>query len=189
RTAVLFIASALLLFSFGSETDPRHVPATGYREWKVYGGGSESIRYSKLDQINRSNVQKLETAWTFDTGDAFPGSEMQCNPVIAGGLLFATTPKLRVVALDAATGKLRWSFDPNDGSKITHAIRNRGVTYWEEGRDRRILFASRHFLYAPDARSGEQIRGFGKEGRVDVRGGLGRDPPNIWITGSTNCIV
>ena len=62
-----------------------------------------------------SNVQKLKVAWTFDTGDEFKGSEMQCNPIVVDGVLYATTPKLRVIALDAATGKLRWSFDPNDG--------------------------------------------------------------------------
>src|ERR1700674_835921 len=117
-----------------------------YRDWKVYGGGHENIRYSKLDRINRDNVTRLQVAWTYDTGDMFPGSEMECNPIIVNGLLFATTPKLRVIALDAATGKLRWSFDPNEGAKITHAIRNRGITYWGDGRDARILFVSRHYL-------------------------------------------
>src|SRR3972149_1844030 len=89
--------------------------ADRYREWKEYGGGPESIRYSSLDQVNRRNVHAIEVAWTYDTGDAFEGSEMQCNPIVAGGLLYATTPKLRVIALDAATGKLRWSFAPNEG--------------------------------------------------------------------------
>ena len=70
----------------------------------------ESTRYSTLDQINRENVQKLQVAWTFDTGDVFEGSEMQCNPIIVHGVLFATTPKLRVIALDAATGKQRCRF-------------------------------------------------------------------------------
>src|SRR5580692_2777696 len=111
-----------------------------YRDWKVYGGGPENIRYSKLDQINRDNVSRLQVAWTYDTGDVFPGSEMQCNPIVVDGLLFATTPKLRVIALDAATGALRWSFDPNEGAAITHAIRNRGLTYWSDGHDQRILF-------------------------------------------------
>src|ERR1700704_3976776 len=79
-----------------------------YRDWRVYGGGPENIRYSKLDQINRDNVSRLQVAWTYDTGDAFPGSEMQCNPIIVDGVLFASTPKLRVIALAAATGALRW---------------------------------------------------------------------------------
>ena len=66
--------------------------AEPFRDWTVYGGGPESIRYSSLDQINRGNVARLEVAWAFDTGDAFPDSEMECNPIIVNGLLYATTP-------------------------------------------------------------------------------------------------
>ena len=83
--------------------------ADPYRQWTVYGGGPDNIRYSSLDQINRGNVAKLAVAWTYDTGDAFQDSEMQCNPIVVNGVLYATTPKLRLIALDAATGKLRWS--------------------------------------------------------------------------------
>lgn len=182
-------STAILVLLAGAAEIPRHAPKSGYRDWKVYGGGPESIRYSNLDQINRANVQKLEVAWTYDTGDAFPASEMQCNPIVVNGLLFATTPKLRVIALDAATGKLRWSFDPNEGAKITHAIRNRGVTYWREGSDARILFVSRHYLYALDARTGDRITRFGDRGRVDLREGLGRDPRVISISASTPGII
>lgn len=181
--------TAILLLLAGAAEVPRHAHKSGYREWKVYGGGPESIRYSNLDQINRANVQKLVVAWTYDTGDAFPSSEMQCNPIVVNGLLFATTPKLRVIALDPTTGKLRWSFDPNEGAKITHAIRNRGITYWGDGRDARILFVSRHYLYALDARTGDRLTSFGDRGRVDLREGLGRDPREISISASTPGIV
>src|SRR5260370_37836324 len=98
-----------------------------YRDWRVYGGSPENIRYSKLDQINRDNVTRLQVAWTYDTGDAFPGSEMQCNPIVIDGVLYATTPKLRVIALDASTGKLLWSFDTNEGKKLVGKSRNRGL--------------------------------------------------------------
>jgi quinoprotein glucose dehydrogenase len=182
------LLALLLLPVYGAETQ-RHTPKTGYRDWKVYGGGPESIRYSNLDQINRDNVQKLAVAWTFDTGDAFDGSEMQCNPIVVNGLLIATTPKLRVIALDAATGKLRWSFDPNAGAKVSHAIRNRGVMYWSDGREQRVLFVSRHYLYALDARTGAQITGFGESGRVDLREGLGRDPREISISATTPGVI
>ena len=115
------LLALLLLPVYGAETQ-RHTPKTGYREWKVYGGGPESIRYSNLDQINRGNVAEARRS----PGLSIPatpstGSEMQCNPIVVNGVLFATTPKLRVIALDAATGKLRWSFDPNEGAKITHS--------------------------------------------------------------------
>src|SRR2546425_13221698 len=151
-------ASLLVLLAPFSASPKRVVPRTDYRDWKVCGGGPDNIHYSTLNQINRSNVHRLEVAWTYDTGDAFPDSVMQCNPIIVHGVLFATTPKLRVIALDAATGKQRWSFDPNDGAKITHAVRNRGVTYWEDGRDQRIFVGSRHYVYALDARTGELVR-------------------------------
>ena len=167
----------------------RRTPSTGYRGWPSYGGGSDDIRYSGLDQINRANVQKLEVAWTFDTGDAFSGSEMQCNPIMAHGLLFVTTPKLRVLALDAATGQMRWSYDPNGGAKTIRHVRNRGVTYWENGGDRRILFASRHYLYALNAMTGKLIPGFGDEGRVDLRQGLGRDPQEVSIEMTTPGVI
>lgn len=148
-----------------------------YRDWKVYGGSPENIRYSQLNQINRDNVKRLQAAWTYDTGDMFPGSEMQCNPIVVDGVLFATTPKLRVIALDAATGALRWSFDPGQRTKA----RNRGVTYWHQ----RIYFVAGHDLYSLDARTGKLIAGFGESGRVDLREGLGREPAAITISATT----
>jgi quinoprotein glucose dehydrogenase len=187
----LQLIPALLVFvgAAFSGSSLRHAPSAGYRGWPVYGGGSESIRYSNLDQINRDNVGQLRIVWIYETGDAFEGSEMQCNPIVVDGLLYASTPKLRIIALDAATGKLRWSFDPNDGVKITHSIRNRGVTYWSEGHDARILFVSRQWLYALDARTGALIAGFGQKGRVDLREGLGRDPREISISATTPGII
>jgi quinoprotein glucose dehydrogenase len=160
-------------------------PKPDYRSWKVYGGGPENIRYSRLNQINRDNVKRLEVAWTFDTGDASPGSEMQCNPIVVDGTLFATTPKLRVIALDAATGKLLWSFDPNEGRKAVGKSRNRGLAYWEG----RIYVTARHFLYSLDARTGKPIPDFGESGRVDLREGLGRDPTEITISATTPGVV
>src|SRR6266567_1191837 len=86
-----------------------------FRGWAYYGGSPENIHYSALKQINTANVQKLKIAWTFDSGDAFPGSDIECNPIVIDGVLYAATPKLRVVALQADTGKQIWSFDPLNG--------------------------------------------------------------------------
>ena len=72
------------------------------KDWSIYGGGPQSTRYSTLKQINRQNVRNLKVAWTFDSGDGYPGSEMQCNPIIVNGVLYATTPKVNVIALNAA---------------------------------------------------------------------------------------
>ena len=75
---------AAFLFAAAAFAQERSAPKSGYREWSVYQGGPESIHYSALNQINRGNVKNLKMAWTFDTGDAFTGSEMQCNPIVAG---------------------------------------------------------------------------------------------------------
>ena len=163
--------------------------AEPYRGWTVYGGGPDSIRYSALGQINRTNVARLEVAWTYDTGDAFADSEMECNPIVVNGLLYATTPKLRLIALDAATGKLRWSFDPRQDQRAFGKARNRGVTYWAAGADRRIFFAASHWLYALDARTGALIKTFGENGRVDLRQGLGRPPEEMSISATSPGIV
>jgi quinoprotein glucose dehydrogenase len=148
----------------------------GERDWPAYGGSNEQTHFSALKQINRENVNKLQVAWTFDSGDAFPGSEMQCNPLIVDGQLYATTPKLRVIALDAATGKLIWAFDPNEGNKVAGKVRSRGLSYWTDGIEKRVFVTARQHLYALDARSGKPIASFGDGGRIDLRENLGRDP-------------
>lgn len=185
----LLAAPAVFLFAYLSPGQHRAVPKAGYRDWRVYGGDSSSIRYSALDQINRSNVRKLEVAWSYDTGDAFPRSQMECNPIVVDGTLFATTPKLRVIALDAATGELRWSFNPNEGKTVIGAARNRGVTYWGDGDDRRIYFVSQQYLYALDARTGKPISSFGDSGRVDLREGLSHDTQNSFVSATSPGIV
>jgi quinoprotein glucose dehydrogenase len=178
HAALGLVCVAPLLFGQGS-----------FQEWPIYGGGPENIRYSKLSRINRENVKNLTVAWTFDTGDDFKNSEMQCNPIVVDGILYATTPKLRLIALDAATGKLRWSFDPNADRKVTMKARNRGVTYWASGDDRRIFFVSRQFLYALNAATGKLIGSFGDAGKVDLREGLGRDPKTITISATSPGVI
>jgi len=146
-------------------------------DWPHYGGSPEGTRYSPLTQVTPDNVRALEVAWTYDTGDAFKGSEMQCQPVVAHGVLYATSPKLRVFALDAATGALKWSFSPEPEAKNPTRTRIRGLMYWERGDDRRIYFGSHHWFYALDANTGKPIASFGKDGRIDLRQGFReRDP-------------
>jgi quinoprotein glucose dehydrogenase len=159
--------------------------ANNSMEWRAYGGGPENNHFSALQQINRENVNRLEVAWTYDTGDVFDGSEMQCNPIVVGGVLYATSPKMRVFALDAATGRERWSFDPNEGRRMLGMARNRGVTYWEGEGERRIIFGFRNWIYALDARTGQPAPGFGEAGRIDMREGLGRVPKDLSVGLST----
>lgn len=151
-------------------------------DWPGYGGGPMQTRYSTLSQIDVSNVGKLEIAWTYHTGEALgPFSQLQCNPVIVDGVLYATTSALHAIALDAATGDEIWRFDPGVfGEPVTQGI-SRGVALWSEGNERRVLYSAGSYLYALNAGSGQPVGTFGTGGRVDLRLGLGRDPDRVSI--------
>src|SRR5437016_4740856 len=133
--------------------------------WPVYGGTTDNTHYSTLRQITPANVARLQVAWTYETHDEFKGSEMQTNPIVIDGVLYGTSPKLRVFALDAATGKELWSFDPNHGAPPTSRIRHRGVVVTGD----RVIFNYRNRLYALDKRTGRPIQSFGDSGWVDLR--------------------
>ncbi len=140
---------------------------TNYRNWQAAGGAPDNIHYSSLSQINKNNVNSLQIAWTFDSGDSYPDSDIQCNPIIVDDKVFVTTPKLRVVALDAATGKQRWSFSGQIGQRAPHP--SRGLTYWTDGHQSRILFTLGYELFSLDAKTGKIDPLFGNQGRVDLR--------------------
>jgi quinoprotein glucose dehydrogenase len=149
------------------------LPAVGLpqdnRDWPVYGGAPENNHYSSLAQINRSNVQKLQVAWSFNTEEA---GGLQTSPIIIDGVLFGITPSQKVFALDAASGALLWKFD----SGIPGTAPDRGLAYWSDGGDKRILVGVMNFLYALDVSTGKPISAFGQSGRIDLREGLGREP-------------
>ncbi len=178
----------LLAFSGFSSAQERNVPEHGYRDWRVYGGSAESIRYSALTQIHRGNVQRLELAWTYDTGDATEDSEMPCNPIVIDDVLFALTPTLRIFALEAATGKLLWRTElPGEFTRAQR--RSRGLAWWGDEREQRIFATKGSYIYALDARNGRLIPGFGDSGRVDLRVGLGRPPETLRIWARTPGVV
>ena len=144
-----------ILFSMGiSSCSPKKKEYDG---WPHYGGTKEMIRYSTLAQVDTSNVQQLKVAWTYNTGDADTAnhSQIQCNPIVIDGILYGTTPKMKVFAVDAGTGRQKWVFNPFDslqGNKKMFFVLNnsRGVTYWSDGKeDKRIFFYCRviYFLF------------------------------------------
>ncbi|SMO73688.1 PQQ-binding-like beta-propeller repeat protein [Fodinibius sediminis] len=153
-----------------------------YQTWQVYKGDASSSSYSSLDQINRDNVDQLEVAWTYHSGDQRRAGS-QSNPIMVEGVVYLTTPGIKVAALDAASGQVLWTFDPFEGEEPVSV--NRGVTYWEDGGDHRIFFSAGSFLYALDAETGSLIEEFGDDGAVDLREGLGRDPVLLSV-GSTS---
>lgn len=146
------------------------LPILAASDWPGYGGGPEGTRYSPLKQIDRSNVASLKVAWSFDTADG--AGDPQTQPIVAGGVLYGLTPRHKVVALDAATGRELWRFD----SGIVGRGANRAVVYWSSGNEARVFASIQSFIYALDARTGKTITTFGKDGRIDLREGLGREP-------------
>ena len=154
-------------------------------DWPVYGGSDDHTHYTTLSQISPANVRQLRVAWTYDTRDEFPGSEMQTNPVVVDGVLYGTSPRLRVFALDAATGRELWSFDPTHGAPPTSRIRHRGVVVTGD----RVIFNYRNRLYALDRHTGQPIPTFGDSGYVDLRAGLGRPVEGLSVSASTPGVV
>jgi quinoprotein glucose dehydrogenase len=142
--------------------------AASNRDWSIYGGDAAADHYSPLTQIDRRNVGQLKEAWRFETGEG----ELQTSPLMIGGIVYAVDPQQGVIALDAATGQVRWRHRPDEvGSQPA-----RGLTYWTDGRSRRLFSSNGSYLIALDAETGAPVRAFGTGGRIDLREGLGRDP-------------
>jgi quinoprotein glucose dehydrogenase len=151
-------------------------------DWPVYGGNADNTHYSTLSQITPANVAKLQVAWTHDTKEAFPGSEMQSNPIIVDGVMYALSPKQRLIALDAYSGVEKWSFDPTSGNFTGPRIRARGVVV----HGGRVYFNYRFRLYSIDIQTGKKSPGWGNDsGWVDLREGLGRPAEGLSVSAST----
>ena len=160
-------------------------------DWPAYLGDKGSSHYSALRQVTPGNVSRLEVAWTYHAGGADPAnrSQIQCNPLVVDGVLLGTTPDLQVFALDAATGRELWRFDPASVKGVTKAGVNRGLVFWADGADRRVLFGNDHFLHALDARTGRRVAGFGEGGTLDLKEGLGRDVRGLSLQANTPGVV
>ncbi|HUQ66846.1 MAG TPA: PQQ-binding-like beta-propeller repeat protein [Flavitalea sp.] len=166
----------LILFSCRSENNKK---AYGTSEWKEYLGGPERNHYSPLDQITKNNVSKLKIAWEYHTKDS---GQIQCNPIIVNGILYAMTATTRPFALDAATGRELWKVDKDT---IDSYSTSRGVTYWESSGDKRILFTKGAWLYALDAMTGKPVTSFGENGKTSMKAGLGENSKDKMVTSNT----
>ena len=175
---VLTVAILTCAFVFGGFS---RTPNGIYEGWRDYGGAADSSQYSALIQITRSNVNNLQIAWTYPTGDS---NRYSFNPIVVDGLMYVLARNNSLVALDASTGKEIWVHRTDIGTKL---ITHRGVNYWEskDRSDRRLFLASNNFLQAIDARTGKLITSFGSDGRVDLREGLGRNPATLTLVQST----
>lgn len=171
RNGCLFsIVLSLLLLSCA---DSPSGDSKSNTDWPAYGGNLAGNRYSDLDQITVDNVSELQVVWAYDTSDSLDedgrSRTIKCQPLMIAGVLYGIDPKSRLFALDASTGKELWKFEPL-GTSI-----NRGLNYWQNGNDKRIFYVSGTYLYGLDATTGELIKGFGDNGKVDFHTGLEND--------------
>jgi len=164
-----------LLFSGCAQQDSQK----NQSNWSEYLGGPDRSHYSSLKQINTVNVSRLQKVWEYKSGDS---GQVQCNPIIVNGTMFGITASNHVFALDAATGKQKWKYvQPGEGT----ANINRGVTYWEEGNDKRIIYAYSSSLYALNAETGKIIESFGDKGQVSLKSGLDASTGDKFVGSTT----
>ncbi len=164
----------------------------GFKNWTSYLGDKSVSHYSSLKQIDTNNVQELKIAWEYHSEEAGPKgtSQIQCNSIIIESVLYGTSPRLKLFALEAATGKERWVFDPfSDTTEKVRINVNRGVTYWKGEDEERIFYTAGSFLYAINGSTGKEISSFGKNGRIDLHDGLDRNVQKLHVTATSPGII
>jgi quinoprotein glucose dehydrogenase len=154
------------------------------REWRHYGGDPGASRYSPLGQINRSNVRRLKVAWMHHTEDSTqrPPTTIESEPLVVEGVMYLQTARAQVRALDAATGKPKWNYDPDPNRQRRGAPPiSRGVAHWqdpENPKDRRVFAPYRERLLCLNAETGRLNPGFAEEGVLDLQKDYDPDRPN-----------
>jgi quinoprotein glucose dehydrogenase len=170
----LFVVALLALAASPQDRPSAQSDTSG--EWRSYGADLASTRYKPFDQINKDNFNNLEVAWRFKTDNLGPRPEFnfQSTPLMVGGWIYTTAGTRRaVVALDAATGEMKWMHSEDEGKRGEEAPRQlsgRGLAYWSDGRSARIIYVTPGYrMKALDAKTGAPITSFGKNGVVDLK--------------------
>ncbi|MES3018430.1 MAG: PQQ-binding-like beta-propeller repeat protein [Bacteroidota bacterium] len=183
----IYVISIVALFASCTSNSPE--------EWAVYGGSKERTQYSALDMIDTTNVGQLKVAWTYHTGDAESTGQIQANPLIVDGILYGISPKLKLFAADAATGKEKWQFDPvqlmemdNQGRQSYGLNACRGIALLKgENDEHSIYYTVGSSLFCINSKTGKIVETFGTGGRVQLHEGLelGRDITNLRVTSTS----
>jgi quinoprotein glucose dehydrogenase len=178
KPCVIYIGCLLICCLWAIPTEAKNGGKKG--EWRFYGGDQGSTKYSPLDQINRNNVQKLKTAWTWDSPDLKvleANSKLytfgyEATPLMVGGVLYISTSLSQVAAINAETGKTIWVYDPKSyltGNPTNLGFLHRGVAYWTDGKVERIFMGtSDAYLIALDAKTGLPVTDFGEGGKINL---------------------
>lgn len=174
-------------------------PEKSYTGWPHYGGSPEMIRYSTLTQIDTNNVSQLQPAWTYSTGDADTSahSQIQCNPIMVNGVLYGVSPQMKLFAVDAATGKEKWVFNPlaptpwDSARESFHIMVNiRGLSYWTDGKgDERVFYTAGSQTFAINVKDGKPIPSFGDSGLIDLHNDLDRESRHLLVTATSPGMV
>jgi len=171
---VIFLLCILLLSWIFRKDD-----SSSNTNWPEYLGGPDRNHYSGLKQINASNVKQLKAAWVYHTLDS---GQIQCNPIIVNGILYGMTASTQPFAIDAATGKEKWRKEKAPDDRLSSS---RGLVYWENGDDKRILYTKGPWLFALHALTGEKIVSFGDSGRASLKAGLGATAEGKMVISNT----
>ncbi|HXB32212.1 MAG TPA: PQQ-binding-like beta-propeller repeat protein [Puia sp.] len=163
-----------------------------YDSWSEYGGSKDMIHYSASHEIDTTNVGGLHQVWAYHCGDVDSNSQIQVNPIVVGHTLYGVSPRLKLFALDAASGQLKWTWNPALITPVKNWSMNvcRGVVYYRGGEeDQRLFFSAGSSLYCLDALTGKPIDSFGDHGRIDLHHDLGRDVSRLYIAGTTPGVI
>ncbi len=186
---LLFLSVSILMLA----CDPKQPT---YLSWAKTGGGSENLKYSAIQQIDTTNYAKLGVAWVYHTenNDSTKFGPMECNPIIVEGVMYGVSPKLKLFAVNAATGKEIWTFNPADSAanKTWHRSSvnmNRGVAYWENENDKRIIYTVGPIVFCVNATTGKLVPSFGTDGGINLVNGLDRDPTKLFVAPTSPVMV
>lgn len=166
KKTIILTTALCIIFFWGCDKKSNINQNNGFNTWSSYLGDPGRSHFTTLDQITPKNVSQLKVAWRYESQD---WGQMQMNPLVVDSMVYGVTAALRVVALHAATGKELWKF--GDSVKVWHST-SRGVSFWQQGEDKRILCTLGPDLYALDALTGKPIATFGTMGKIDMRSGM-----------------
>jgi quinoprotein glucose dehydrogenase len=185
RSAYLFLSFIFLSAALQSCKQPASPHAEDYKGWGAYAGSKDGARYSSSEVITLQNIANLKQAWVYTSNDRDTGNrtQNQCNPIMVDGVLYGSTPKLKLFSLNAITGQQNWLFDPasvDTAAKFNPMFYykvNRGVVYWQDadGNNKRLFYNVGNKVYCIDAEKGAPVTNFGNGGYLDMTENVGRE--------------
>jgi quinoprotein glucose dehydrogenase len=154
-------------------------------------GDKARTHYSSLNQINKSNVKTLKKVWEYKSGDlnGKNTTQIQCSPIVIDSILYGTNPITKLFAINAKTGNEIWKFDHGQDLGPGWWGVNRGLIYWDDNSDGRIIYTSGSYIYAVDALTGKIEKTFGENGKIDLRKNLGRPFENLSVIANTPGVI